>query len=296
MSRVLLLRTPTADGPDRYETAFETRGYRPISVPVLETTYTNLDHLKTKVLEGPGKHGYNGVVITSGRSCEAWKTVTLELAEDDPDIDEEHSAAWANVPFYVVGEATEKALFQIREIVGKYPSVPRDIRGARDAGTSERLAHLILKDLSSDSKEGKRLLYLTGDKNRDTLPSILTDEGISLDSLQVYETRGSTKFADDLQKALYAFSGHVPHLRLWIVFFAPSDAQYATPMLREHFHLPAATDTPEVASKPVPQIAAIGPTTATSLREDLHLSVHIVSPKPNAASLAQAVLEYDNEQ
>jgi uroporphyrinogen-III synthase len=48
--------------------------------------------------------------------------------------------------------------------------------------------------------EGKRLLYLTGDKNRDTLPKILAAARVNLQSLQVYETQGSSTLAKDLER------------------------------------------------------------------------------------------------
>ncbi|KAK0442164.1 hypothetical protein EV421DRAFT_2082543, partial [Armillaria borealis] len=39
-----------------------------------------------------------------------------------------------------------------------------------------------------------KLLHLTGDKNRDTLPNILGGAGVYLASLKVYETQGSFNF------------------------------------------------------------------------------------------------------
>jgi uroporphyrinogen-III synthase len=75
-----------------------------------------------------------------------------------------------------------------------------DIRGGSEAGTSERLAHFILNDLPE--REGVKLLYLTGDKNRDTLPNILAESRVILDSAQVYATQGSSTFAEDLQKVI----------------------------------------------------------------------------------------------
>lgn len=72
MVNVLFLREPSDDGPDRYHEVFRTAGYNPISVPVLETSFTNLNALGHIIEEGPTPRGLNGVVITSKRSCEAW--------------------------------------------------------------------------------------------------------------------------------------------------------------------------------------------------------------------------------
>lgn len=107
---------------------------------------------------------------------------------------------WSVVPFYVVGEATAKSLADVQEAIRDYFS-PKDIRGASESGTSERLAHFILKDLASMAGS-KKLLYLTGDKNRDTLPKILNDGGFTLEAVQVYATQGSATFASDLDRAI----------------------------------------------------------------------------------------------
>jgi uroporphyrinogen-III synthase len=78
-----------------------------------------------------------------------------------------------------------------------------DLRG-ETAGTGEQLAQFILDDLKTGNPHKKRrMLYLTGDKNRDTVPNILSsDKGkrldIELDPIQVYETHGTSTFASDL--------------------------------------------------------------------------------------------------
>lgn len=69
---VLLLREPSEDGPDIYETTFKTAGFNPVSLPILETVYENLPVLSQAISNGPVERGVSGVVITSKRSCEAW--------------------------------------------------------------------------------------------------------------------------------------------------------------------------------------------------------------------------------
>ena len=80
-SPVLLLREPSADGPDKYESAFSQAGYIPISVSVLETVLVNVPKLKDLILKGPTSAGIEGVIVTSKRSCEAWREA-LKLAVD----------------------------------------------------------------------------------------------------------------------------------------------------------------------------------------------------------------------
>ena len=114
---------------------------------------------------------------------------------------------WSAIPFYVVGEATARALLAIRDLDGRcadYAPTQGNVRGAGEAGTSEKLAHSIVDDLARAPRDSARtqLLYLTGDKNRDTLPRILADAGVRAVPLQVYETHGSETFAADLAAAV----------------------------------------------------------------------------------------------
>ena len=83
MSNVLLLRSPTTDGPDKYESAFNNIGYHALSVPVLETVLVNLDELQSLVISGPEELKLSGVIITSARSCEAWRDVVQRLVSSD---------------------------------------------------------------------------------------------------------------------------------------------------------------------------------------------------------------------
>ena len=110
-------------------------------------------------------------------------------------------ADWRAVPSYVVGHATAAAASQIRIAC---PSVehlaPADVRGGAGAGTAERLAAFILAE--GHGGQGRRMLYLTGDKNRETLPEMLTAGGVALETLEVYRTTGSSAFQVDLEAAL----------------------------------------------------------------------------------------------
>ena len=92
MANVLLLREPSEDTPDRYQTAFSTAGYHPISVPVLETLCTNIPRLRNIIQEGPKALGYKGVIITSKRSCNAWREA-LQLLSGSA-LDDTHAIGW----------------------------------------------------------------------------------------------------------------------------------------------------------------------------------------------------------
>ncbi|TCD68562.1 hypothetical protein EIP91_010487 [Steccherinum ochraceum] len=285
-SNVLLLRAPSRDGPapDKYEASFSALGYRPISIPVLETVLVNLSHLREVIREGPQMRGLGGVIVTSARACEAWRAVVEELARESIT-----DTNWSDTPFYVVGEATAAALVAIRqEIPSSNNLAPRDIRGSAEGGTSEKLAHFILKDLPSG--RNSTLLYLTGDKNRDLLPNILKDGGVELRSLQVYGTTGTSRFPEDLEDALQASP---PVAKWWIVYFAPSAADFVTPTLRKHFTL-SASNGKALCDAPHAHLAAIGPTTSAFLRDNLNLVVDVISPKPTPEALAEAIQRFDS--
>ena len=63
MSNILLLRAPSQDLPDKYETTFENRGYHPYSISVLETGAVNVDVLRTTISHGPKNGDFEAVVI-----------------------------------------------------------------------------------------------------------------------------------------------------------------------------------------------------------------------------------------
>ncbi|KAI0790222.1 tetrapyrrole biosynthesis uroporphyrinogen III synthase [Irpex lacteus] len=283
MDNVLLLRSPTSDSPDKYESTFQAAGYHALSVPVLETVLVNQDDLREVVRRGPQEAGLSGVVITSARSSEAWREVVRGLVAQDSTAD------WTILPFYVVGQATATALGEISKEVGETLLAPHNIRGGSETGTGEKLAHFILEDLKERSNDPPKLLYLTGDKNRDVLPSILRNGGIELQPLQVYKTQGASSFPDGLRDALDT----VPDKSLswWVVYFAPSAADFVTPILRNYLSLPSAESQTYTT-----KVAAIGPTTSTFLSNDLRLRVDVLSPKPNADSLVLAIQEFDSRR
>ncbi|KAK0204209.1 tetrapyrrole biosynthesis, uroporphyrinogen III synthase [Desarmillaria ectypa] len=250
-ANVLLLREPTPSsdsGKDRYEVPFAAAKYTPFSIPVLETVLINITELALVTAQGD----FDGIIMTSARSCEAWDKAN-GTGKDAKEF-----------PFYVVGKATASTL---RSII---PNA--DIRG-ESSGTAEQLANFILAVQPRPTK----LLYLTGDKNRDTLPNILGAAGVSLHSLKVYETQGSSTFSQHLKKIV----PKRPNAPWWIVFFAPSAAEFVLPFLNEQFDLDSV------------KIAVIGPTTATFLHETLKLRVDAVPAKPSPEELLRAIVDTD---
>ncbi|KLO10585.1 tetrapyrrole biosynthesis, uroporphyrinogen III synthase [Schizopora paradoxa] len=287
MTHVLLLRSPSDEQPDPYAAHFSSVGLGATSVQVLDTAFTNLDELQWMIETGPGFHGFKGVVITSGRSVDAWQRAVQEVVKG-----EDHKKAdWSTCPFYVVGESTASAVDKLRTSLPSH-LLPTDVLGGTESGTSDALADFILARTTPSRKNRVKLLYLTGDKNRDTLPNKLTEKGVELDAVQTYETKCVDGFAGKLGEVVKA-QKHVKNW--WIAFFAPSSSDYAMPALREQFRLEStsAPDSPtSTKSKkkiPAAKIAAIGPTTASHLKDTLSLHVDAVAAKPTPAELASAI-------
>ena len=81
-------------------------------------------------------------------------------------------------------------------------------------------------------------------------------------------------------------------IKWWIVFFAPSAAEFVCPILHKFFSLPKVE--PISASLPTARIAAIGPTTASFLSETLQLLVDVVPSKPSPEELSKDIMKFDN--
>jgi len=110
---------------------------------------------------------------------------------------------WTTVPFYVVGTTTGNVLRRMP--ASPFTPSSRNIVG-EGSGTGEALARLIIEDQSCRTTK-LPLLYLTGDKNRDTLPKLIKAAGLDLEPLQVYGTRGSEHFSTEVKEL---FQQHLP--------------------------------------------------------------------------------------
>ncbi|KZS95446.1 tetrapyrrole biosynthesis uroporphyrinogen III synthase [Sistotremastrum niveocremeum HHB9708] len=288
---VLLIRSPSEQTPDPYHEALEAAGNEATSIPILATQLVNIESLASKILAGPlGKDAaasVNGVIMTSGRSVEAWKAAISTIIAQDT----EGAADWCTTPFYVVGDKTASEL----KSLPSSPFLPHVdfIRGAQEAGTAAKLAEFIIHD--KDRSLGT-LLYLTGDKNRDTLSKTLDEHGIGWESICVYETTEDLEFPKRLDEFISQTYGKATSA-IRIVFFAPSAATYAVPHLTKHFILPTISPTnlsEGRASAIVPErmtalLYTIGPTTRDFLQGDMGLRVTGTAAKPNPESLTKVL-------
>ena len=92
--------------------------------------------------------------------------------------------------------------------------------------------------------------------------------------------------------ATHILTVHMDHW--WIVFFAPSAAVTALPSLSRWFEIDpgSASQLPHKRVRGA-RLAAIGPTTAASMWDELHLRVDVVSAKPTPSDVVGAVVAYD---
>lgn len=232
--RVVLLRS--ADDPDPYVAALEERGFAAACVPVLRFAFPRQDALQARLRASTL---YAGLVVTSPRAVRALGAA-LEGRSS-------LRASWTEKSAYAVGPKTAREL----QDAGFTP------RG-EEAGSADALvAHL------ASEWEGGRLLFLSGNRRRDTLPDGLRQHGIPFDEQEVYETNVETDLAlpppDD--------NG------TWLAFFSPSGLKAVT-----------ASGIAVGAYR----LAAIGPTTAAALRAAGH-SVGATAPTPGPEPLADAI-------
>ena len=228
MPHVLLLRAPSPgsesvsskdDGDDPYEAAL--RPFKSTSIPVYETLQT-LEELEDIISMGATARKWAGVVATSKRAVDAWanaaanaRVPTDERGEFCNKLQCQLSSflleSWSHVPCYVVGEATGRAVREMKmklEVSGRSHVAPGEILGAQEAGTGEQLAHFIITRLDSKNEvnaaeEKTKLLFLVGDKTKDSLPTILgADRRVDLVSVPVYATRPSPHLAEALALAI----------------------------------------------------------------------------------------------
>ncbi|MEX0821612.1 MAG: uroporphyrinogen-III synthase [Rhodothermales bacterium] len=230
----VLLRSGDEDDP--YEAAFSEQGFDVRSIPVLAFKLVNLDKLRD-LISRPDE--YSGLMLTSPRAVDALGEVLLRGSV--------FLERWRGKPVFVVGSRTADGV----RALGLDPV-------GEGSGSAQVLARLILSEPIHN-----QLLFLSGDRRLDELPSTLRDAGTPFAELCVYETRLRPEIDWPVDRPVD-----------WIVFFSPSGIEAVEgtdPGLLEAVH-----------------VAAIGETTATALR-DRGVEVDAVATEPNAQALSEAV-------
>lgn len=233
---VVLLRSAQYDDP--YEAAFEAAGYRARCVPVLAFDMINREVLAER-LAHPNR--YAGLIVTSPRAVDALDEVLCWLPQQ--------VSRWEARPAYAVGPRTADEL----RTLGFEPQ-------GEESGDAEGLAAYVARCTFD-----RPLLFLSGNRRLDTLPTLLDRLGIAIEELCVYETR----LRADLDL------GDEP--AGWIVFFSPSGVEA---------FVGADLQAPDAG------FAAIGPTTAAAV-DDAGLSVAAVAETPSPDALVEAISQVD---
>lgn len=321
---VLSLRTPLSPADqDPYTLAFNSLPYELVHLPLLSTTFTNLDHLHVTI-KTRASH-YSGVIITSARAVQAWSRAAAASPSSNDDDHKDDDDDWSSKPFFVVGTPTRDALLSLPP--DARPTSPSHVLGADSTHTGDRLAHFIVEyftrrrdDTATEEEQEQRpLLWLVGDKNSDTIPTILAQHGHDTrvppcDKLQVYATGLTYGFRAEFERVLerVARAGRTgereeqgekqdnrsPSPRqVWIGLFSPSGAREVVPMLRDLGLLPSSSS----SSSPPPRstrlgrnlrvrLATIGSVTTRYLVEEQDgLKPDAEAVTPDAPGLEQAI-------
>lgn len=240
MRKVVLFKSAS----EEYSRAFSEHDYEAIFVEPLRFQVVNAQQLSAQLL----RRDYDGLVLTSPRAVEA-------LAQC---WDPTKFVIWSAKRVYTVGEACCK---KIKLLLGL------DALGMT-AGNSENLVKIIL----GENPETANLLFPSGNMSLETLPTMLQDKGMNVDTLTVYETKENEHLRADLMELNSSEENPC-----CMVFFSPSGCEYIHRQLQTFnnrlYHLPH---------------FAIGNTTAHKI-ENLGVEVAGVAIRPKADSLVESV-------
>ncbi|CAG8796624.1 26964_t:CDS:2, partial [Dentiscutata erythropus] len=249
--------------PDEYETKLASLSYTSIFLPVLSPVFVNIEELSKILKNGPEKK-YWGIVVTSQKAVKGLKLAWNDAFNDVTEVDSlsKEKASWKNLPFFVVGKATSKVADDL-----KFNTL------GLNSGNAESLAEYIIQFHSQHNTQNFHqnelpLLFLTGDKRLDKLPTRLSQAGIKLEELLVYETKPDENFSIELENIVKK-DKQID----WIVFFSPSGVDVALKNLMK------------LDLWKTVKIASIGKTTGSYL-EKCGIKAHVISPKPESESLA----------
>ncbi|KAI5480000.1 uroporphyrinogen-III synthase [Pseudohyphozyma bogoriensis] len=306
---LVLVRTPHSPlTADPYHRCFaSTSSSSPVTstphhLPVLATSFTNAPALAHLVKGGP-KGRYGGVIVTSARASDAWGRAS---AADRGEAEEaEGGGGWDAVPFFVVGKGTRDALLKGD---GRRNRIAEDkVLGAEETGTGDKLARFIVQHFAltagSSTTTALPLLYLVGDKNKDTIEVVLRSAGIGVERLQVYETTKTTEFDEKLEGILDGIEvEEEEQVVVWFALFSPSGSKHCLSALRRRGLLPLSPSTTldDDESPPPPtrlsrskrvevRLAAIGPVTKAFLEQEEGVEAHAMAESPEPEELLKAL-------
>ncbi|GBG35070.1 Uroporphyrinogen-III synthase [Hondaea fermentalgiana] len=256
--KVLLLKEPAK--PCKYATTLAPRNGTVSYCPVLafERTPDAAQRVVDAILKaqpGDASPGQLGVVVTSPRAAEVIADA-LRLLETTLSVDER-----ANVPSWLrsfpVGEETASRL-------GTFAS-----KSMGKAGSAKDLLPEILAWVG-EAKASRRVLFVSGNLRRDTIPHGLQEAGISMEEIVVYRTipDPSPALPEEWTRLQEATINDSPSVPRFAVFFSPSGVTC----------IAGASSAQSLASDV--RLVAIGKTSAASLESDgAALLAHAAQPQ-----------------
>ncbi|EPX71474.1 uroporphyrinogen-III synthase Ups1 [Schizosaccharomyces octosporus yFS286] len=246
MKSVLLLKTESKP-VDPYVEAFQRYLRNVHFLAVLRHQSVNENVLQNKLAHLLSN--YCGLIVTSQRVSETLSAALKQLDETA------EKTILNTIPVFTVGPATDDSIRRLgfQQTYG------------RDCGRGEVLADLI-QDWYQKTNPSKPLLFLMGEKHRDTIPKRLGKDRV--EELVVYVTQ-------EIEQSQCQISDIIKeHPEIdWIVVFSPTQlcsslASYSR------------------------KLATIGPTTGDYLQK-LGIEPSLVSSAPNPVSLASDINVYD---
>lgn len=254
---VLLLKSPkdSSDGGDPYEKVLVSNGYTPVSLPVLEFQYKNIEEYVSLLSD---VSNYSAVIFTSQQAVKATQIAAKNLTE------QQFESLRKALPCYVVGKATGSAV----EKLGLKTK-------GEEAGNADRLSEIIIQDFTKDQKP---LLYPCGNIRRDLLPKKLKDKDIEYKEITVYETVTREDVCTEIQELVQKQG-----LPVYVVYFSPSGVKATLNLFEEDWF-----------KKDLVRVIAVGPSTENALTQH-NIDVFDVMVTPEPDSLLQILRRSDNE-
>lgn len=270
--RVILFKK--RDTVDEYNELFLKNGYIPQFIPVLDHQSENVETIKNIILEGPQKNKFTGLILTSQRSVQAMSEAIDLMSEQG--ITDQMLSEWNSLPAYIVGPQTAKALHEL-------PLFNGHIDDKEHWTVAPRAAELIDLIINHQQKlERPKLLFLAGDKRRDLIPHGLESANLEFQEIQSYATCPHSDLSKNIE--------NLPESD-WLAYFSPSGLQFILSSVdsttKEKFLATSVNST-------VTKTAAIGPTTADYIVQELGFAPHVMADKPDAQHLLNAILQYDS--
>lgn len=256
--KVLLLKNKTSQ-LDKYEIAFKDHGFEPLFLPLIKHTHVPEEVMNLLQVESY-LNNLEYIIVTSQRTVECLSESVL------PRLPPSTREVLLRKTVYAVGPATRDFLLRIGFCT---------VRGGEDAGTGSILADLIYSDIIEEDgrlDHHHEILLLVGEIRRDIIPVKLAKKGLDVKEVITYKTVNLEDNADRFQEAVSPNS--------WMVLFSPQ----GTVDILEFWKKRLTEDV---------KIASIGPTTESFLNES-GIQPHVISAKPDADNLLNAICEYDS--